>query len=36
MKIYPIGAELFDADRWTDLMKLTVTSHSFANVPKDG
>jgi hypothetical protein len=36
MKICPLGAEFFDADRWTDMMKLTVTFHSFANVPKDG
>ena len=38
MKIHPTGAELFHADgqmyAQTDMMKLTVTSHNFVNVPK--
>jgi hypothetical protein len=31
MKIHPAGAKLF---LWTDMMKLIVTFHNFANVPK--
>jgi hypothetical protein len=31
-----VKAELFHADRQTDIMKLTVTSHNFANDPKNG
>jgi hypothetical protein len=38
MKIHPVGAELFHADRQrdkqTDTMKLTVIFHNFANVSK--
>jgi hypothetical protein len=38
MKIRPLGAELFHVDRWadgpTDLTKLMVAFHSFANEPK--
>jgi hypothetical protein len=30
MKIHPVGAKLFHADRQADVMKLMVTSHSFA------
>jgi len=33
MKIHPSGAELFHADGLTDMMKLTVAFHNFANVP---
>jgi hypothetical protein len=29
-----MGAELFIADRRTDMTKLTVTSRNFANAPK--
>jgi hypothetical protein len=31
MKIRPVGAELFHADRRTDMMKLIVTFRNFAN-----
>jgi hypothetical protein len=31
MKIHPMGVELFYADRGTDMMKLTVDFHTFAN-----
>jgi hypothetical protein len=34
MKIHPIGAELFHADRQTD-MKLTVAFLNFANTPNN-
>jgi len=34
MKIHTVGAELFDADRWTDMVKLTVTFCNFASMPK--
>jgi len=34
MKIRPEGDELFHVDRWTDMMKLTVTFHNFENMPK--
>jgi len=38
MKIYSVGAELFRADRQTDgqtdMMKLIVAFHNFANAPK--
>ena len=33
MKIHPVGAELFHADGWTDMMKLSVTFRNFANAP---
>jgi hypothetical protein len=40
MKIRPLGAKLFHADAWadrqTDMTKLIVTFHNFANVPKNG
>jgi len=29
-----VGAKLFHADRWTDMMKLMVASHSFVSAPK--
>jgi hypothetical protein len=31
----PVGAELFHADRWTDMMKLIITFGKFANAPKN-
>ena len=34
MKIRPVGAELFHADRQTDMTKLTVALRNFANAPK--
>jgi hypothetical protein len=40
MKIHPVEAELFHADRrtdgWTYMRKLKVTFRNFANVPKNG
>ena len=33
-KIYPVGAELFHVDRWTDMAKLTVAFCNFWNTPK--
>ena len=35
MKICPVGAELFHADRRTDMTKLTVAFRNFANVPNN-
>jgi hypothetical protein len=37
MKIHPVGAELFHAERerLTDMTQLTVASHNFENVPKN-
>jgi hypothetical protein len=35
MKIRPVGAKLFHADGQTDMKKLTVNSHNFANEPKN-
>ena len=34
MKIRPVGAELFHADRRTGMTKLTVAFRNFANAPK--
>jgi len=34
MKIHPVGDELFCADRRTDMTKLRVVFHNFANAPK--
>jgi hypothetical protein len=34
MKILLVGAELFHADRWTDMTYLTVMSQNFSSVPK--
>jgi hypothetical protein len=34
MKIHLVGAELFHVDRQTDMTKLTVDFHNFANMPK--
>ena len=33
MKIRPLGAELFHADRQTDMTKLIVAFRNFANAP---
>jgi hypothetical protein len=33
-KNLPVGAELFHADRRTDMKKLTARFHNFANTPK--
>ena len=33
MKIRPVGAELFYADRRTDMKKLIVAFRNFANAP---
>jgi hypothetical protein len=35
MKIHPVEADLFQADRRRDMTKLTVTFHNFSNVPKN-
>jgi hypothetical protein len=35
IKIRPVGAELFDADGQTDMMKLTVAIRNFTDVPKN-
>jgi len=34
MKIRSVRAELFQADRRTDMTKLIVAFHNFANAPK--
>jgi hypothetical protein len=34
-KIRPVGAELFHADKRTDMTKLTVALHNFAKTPKN-
>jgi len=34
MKISPLGAELFLADRQTNMTKLTIAFRNFANAPK--
>jgi hypothetical protein len=34
MKILPLGAEVFHADRQTDMTKLIVAFRNFANAPK--
>jgi len=34
MKIRPVGAESFHADRQTDMTKLTIAFRKFANAPK--
>jgi len=34
MKILPVGAELFHADRQTDMTNLTISLRNFANDPK--
>ena len=35
MKIRPVGAELFHADGQTDMTRLIISSHNFANAPKN-
>jgi len=35
MKIRPVGAEFFHADRRTDMTKLMVVFRRFANEPKN-
>ena len=35
MKVHPVGAKLFHADSWTEMMKLIVTFHNFSNAPKN-
>jgi len=35
MKIRPLVAQLFHADRRTDMTKLTVAFRNFANVPNN-
>jgi len=35
MKICPVGAELFRADRVADMTELTVAFRNFANAPKN-
>ena len=35
MKIHPVGAELFHADRRTEMTKLIVAFHNFAKAPKN-
>jgi len=43
MKISPVGADIFHADRWTDglidsqtdIKKPTVTFHNFVKVPQN-
>jgi len=36
VKIRPVGAELFHADRRTDMTKLIAATLNFANAPKEG
>jgi hypothetical protein len=36
MKIRPVGAELFRADRRTDMTKLIIAFSNFVNAPKNG
>jgi len=33
MKICPMGAEMFHADRWMDMTKLIIALRNFANAP---
>jgi hypothetical protein len=35
MKIHPVGAQLFHADEWRDMMKLTVDIRNFATATKN-
>jgi len=35
MKMRPVTAKLFDADRWTDMTKLIVSFWKFVNTPKN-
>jgi hypothetical protein len=36
IKIHPVGAELFLAEKQTDMTQLTVIFCNFANAPKKG
>ena len=36
MKIRPVGAKLFHADRQTDMTKLKATCRNFVDAPKIG
>ena len=33
MNVHPVEAELFHADRWTDITKLIVAFRKFTNAP---
>jgi hypothetical protein len=35
MNIHPVGAELFQTDRQTDITELIVAFRNFANAPKN-
>jgi len=35
VKIHPVEAKMFHADRRTDITKLIVASRNFANAPKN-
>jgi hypothetical protein len=35
IKIQPVRAKLFHADRQTDMMKLIVAFHNFVNMPEN-
>jgi hypothetical protein len=35
IKIRPVAAKLFQADRQTDIMKLIIAFHNFANMPRN-
>ena len=35
MTMCPVAAELFHANIWTDMTKLSVTFRNFVNVPRD-
>ena len=35
MKIRPVGAELFHADRRTDMTKLIIAFRNYVNAPKN-
>jgi len=36
MKLRPVGAELFHTDGQTDMTKLIIAFHNFANASKNG
>jgi len=36
MKLCPVGAEMFHADGWPDMMKITVALCNVANAPNNG
>jgi len=35
MKLHPVGAKLFHANRWTGTTKLIAAIHNFANRPQN-